>query len=800
MRRQNISPQYLRACWSSKSNPCRSGKEIVEVIFREAHSLKGAARSVNFADIEQVCQAMESLFAALKRGEMPLALPLFDLLNDATDVVNRLLSLTDTALTTADRAGVQAIKEKLVDAAKGKLPSPAAKKPGEEKNNAPPQSDFLPPGEREADVAPDLVPGTRSPEKHCPQAAGGEGEGAGLPGAAPENVERKLPEAPPVQGADKGDAGSETIRISAAKLESLLLKAEELVTAKLAARRQATLARELNTLFDTWKKQWAKFSSEVRPAGERTAEKPGVFSRSGFSASATIEEFIEWNQHFSRNMETRLLGFRKNAEEDSRFIGGMVDNLLVDMKHVMMLPFSAVLATFPRLVRDIAREQGKEIDFALEGGDIEIDKRILQEIKDPLNHLVRNSIDHGIEVSEARKQKAKPEKGSLKIMVAQKDSGKVEIRVIDDGAGINIDRIKGSALKQGLITEAQAAAMSREEAQALIFESGVTTSALITTVSGRGLGMAIVREKIGKLGGTVSIQTAPDQGTTISILLPLSLATFRGILVQTGGQLFVVPTMHVEAVQNIAWQEVQTVENRETIPLNGKAVSLVRLDQVLELPPKPSAGDEALLCVMVLSAGDKYLAFAIDEMLYEDEILLKSLGNQLARVRNIAGATVLGTGRVVPILNVADLIKSALQISAGSVRGAAAEKGQREKKAQSILVVEDSITARTLFVNILETAGYQVTSAVDGIDGFIKLGEGEFDLVVSDIEMPRMNGFELTAKIRADKRRGEIPVVIVTSLESAEDKKRGIEVGANAYLVKSSFDQSNLIEVIQRLI
>lgn len=762
-------------------------KEIVEVIFREAHSLKGAARSVNLADIELVCQAMEGLFAALKRGEMVLSPPLFDLLNEATDIVSRLLSLADTALTSADLTGVQAIKEKLADAAKGKLPASAAKGARGEKNNSPAQPDFLQQGGGPLENPPSLT-------------AGGEGQGVGLSGAVHENLGPTQSEPPPALGAEKGDAGSETIRISAAKLESLLFKVEELVSAKLAARRQATLTRELKTLFDAWKKQWAKLSSEVRASSETTAEKPGAFSMAGSSVSPTIGEFIAWNQHFSRNMETRLLGLWTNAEEDSRFIGTMVDNLLDDMKHVMMLPFSSVLAAFPRLVRDISREQGKEIDFALEGGDIEIDKRILQEIRDPLNHLVRNSIDHGIETKEVRKQKAKPAQGSLKIIVAQRDSGKVEILIVDDGAGISIDRIKGSALKQGLITEEQAAAMSREEALALIFESGVTTSALITTVSGRGLGMAIVREKIGKLGGTVSIQTTPDQGTTISILLPFSLATFRGILVQTGGQLFAVPSMHVEGVRNIPWHEVQTVENRETIPLDGKAVSLVRLDQVLELPPKTSVDEEALLCVMVLSAGDKYLAFAIDEMLYEDEILLKSLGNQLARVRNISGATVLGTGRVVPILNVADLIKSALRISAGSVRAMAAEEGKKEKKAQSILVVEDSITARTLFVNILETAGYLVTSAVDGIDGFIKLGEGEFDLIVSDIEMPRMNGFELTAKIRTDKRWEEIPVVIVTSRESPEDKKRGIEVGANAYLVKSSFDQSNLIEVIQRLV
>jgi two-component system chemotaxis sensor kinase CheA len=600
--------------------------------------------------------------------------------------------------------------------------------------------------------------------------------------------------------AEKVYAGSGTIRVPIAKLDSLLLKAEELVSAKLAVRRHANLARELKTMLDAWKGQWSKFISESLKISHTSDGKTASFVMAGFASSSKINEFIEWNQNFSRNLESKLLGLRKATAEDFRSIGGMVDNLLDDMKSVLMFPFSSVFGTFPKLVRDISREQGKEIELTMQGGDIEIDKRILQEIKDPLIHLVRNSIDHGIETKEIRKQKKKPEKGSLKIIVLQKDSGKVGISIADDGAGINIDKVKESALKQGTITKEQAAALSKEDALDLIFKSGITTSAIITTVSGRGLGMAIVMEKIEKLGGTVSIKTAPDEGTTFSILLPLSLATFRGILIQTSGQVFVVPTMKVEKILRLPGNEVRTVENRETIQLNGKAVSLVRLDEVLELSRKPSKEEEAFISVMVLSAGDKAIAFAIDEMLYEDEILLKNLGKQLSRVRNIAGATVLGSGRVIPILNASDLIKSALKISAGGVRIAAVEKGKKEAKTKSILVVEDSITARTLFVNILESAGYNITAAMDGIDAFVKLGEGDFDLVVSDIAMPKMDGFELTEKIRKDRKYGNIPVVIVTGLESPEDKKRGIEVGANAYIVKSSFDQSNLLEVIKRLI
>lgn len=736
-----------------KQPPPDRQREIIEVIFREAHSLKGAARSVNLSNIELVCQAMESLFAALKLGEVALSTPLFDLLNDAIDIVNKLLSTPDTALTPEDRSGVQAMRQKLADAAKGQIPPSACKEQGTE------------------------------PQSRIEYGAGSE------PHPQPEPQHAPL--------AEKAYVGTETIRIPLAKLDSILLKSEELISAKLAARQHANLARELKAMLDSWKEQWSKFTSESHKSSQATA---GKTTMTGSASTVKINEFFALNQNFSRNLESKLLGLRKTTDEDFRSISGMVDNLLDDMKNVMLFPFSSVLGTFPKLVRDIAREQGKEIDFNMQGGNIEIDKRILQEIKDPLIHLVRNSIDHGIETKEVRKQKKKPEKGRLKIIVSQKDSGKVEIIIADDGAGINIDKVKGSAIKQGIITEDQATTLSNEDALNLIFESGITTSAILTTVSGRGLGMAIVREKIEKLGGTISIQTAPDEGVTFKLLLPLTLATFRGILIQSGGQAFSVPTMNIERIGRIPRKEVRTVENRETVPLHGKAVSLARLDEVLELPQKPSDEEEAFINVMIVSAGDKSIAFKIDEMLYEDEILLKNLGKQLTRVRNIAGATVLGSGRVIPILNVSDLIKSALKMSAGGGRIAVAEIGKKEAKKQSILVVEDSITARTLFVNILESAGYNITAAVDGVDAFTKLGEGQFALVVSDIQMPRMNGFELTEKIRADKKYENIPVVIVTGLESPEDKKRGIEVGANAYIVKSSFDQSNLLEVIKRLI
>jgi two-component system chemotaxis sensor kinase CheA len=335
---------------------------------------------------------------------------------------------------------------------------------------------------------------------------------------------------------------------------------------------------------------------------------------------------------------------------------------------------------------------------------------------------------------------------------------------------------------------------------AQVFQSGITTSPIITELSGRGLGLAIVREKVEKLGGTVSVTSTPDLGTTFRIVLPLTVATFRGLLVRLGEALFVLPAMHVSRVLRLKQEEIKTVEGRETICLNGGAVSLARLSAVLELPsPTPVQGSAELLPIVLLSSADTRIAFLVDEVLGEQEVLLKGLGQQLSRVRNFAGATVLGNGRVAPILNVTDLMKSAIKSASSARRSSDAVAGGAEA-VRSVLVVEDSITTRTLLKNILETGGYAVVTAVDGIDALTSLKSSVFDIVVSDVEMPRMNGFELTAKIRSDKALAELPVILVTALASREDRERGIDAGANAYIVKGSFDQSNLLEVMGKLI
>ena len=694
--------------------------EIIETIYRESHSLKGAARSVNLGDIVAVCQAMESLFFALKRKEVLPSPHMLDLLHESIAVTGRLVG--GEQLPASEKPGLRALIRRLEGAA-GKSRNGETQK------------------RRNGDIGP-APPSSGPPVEESPLQAGRPGR-----------------HAPP---------NPDTVRIPVARLDALLLKTEELLSVKLAAAERADDLKELKKRFDLWKKG--------RPKSD-----PLVGS-----------------------LDPPLTSLVRAADSDRRTCGAMVDQLLDDMKKTLMLPFSSVLQGFPGLARNLSRDAGKEAELTIGGGDIEIDRRVLEEIKDPLLHLVRNCIDHGIELPEERQRNEKPARGNIAIVVSSRDD-KIEIAVSDDGAGIDASRVRSAGKKSGLLSQEEADRLSEHDALLLVFRSGVTTSSIITDISGRGLGLAIVREKVEKLNGTVEIDSSPGAGATIRMIVPLTLATFRGVLVRVDEQVFILPSTNVQRVMRVRKEEIRTVENRESLAFEGEAVSLVRLKDVLGAHPvrlkspavdSRSPSSDPYVQVAILGLAEKRMAFLADEILHEQEVLVKPLGRQLSRVRNISGATILGSGKIAPILNVSDLMKSAAKGSPAATRPIV----EGPEKKLSILVAEDSITSRTLLKTILESAGYDVRTAVDGLQAFAALESGSFDLVVSDVDMPGMNGFALTAKIRADKRLSELPVVLVTALESREDKERGIDAGANAYIVKSSFDQSTLLEVVKRLI
>jgi len=519
------------------------------------------------------------------------------------------------------------------------------------------------------------------------------------------------------------------------------------------------------------------------------------------SAKATLNSHINDLREIHSSDE-KLYKIYNNISQFQRSFSRMIDNLLVNIKTTLLYPFSTVLDMMPKLVRDLSRDQKKEIAFNILGKETEIDRRILEEIKDPLIHLIRNCIDHGLETPEERTKMGKPPKGSLSIFIIQETNQQVMILVSDDGAGIQKEKVLASAIKNGIISEESAGRLTEQEIFALIFRSGISTSQFITDLSGRGLGMAIVSEKVVKLGGSISVDSTPGKGTTFTILLPLTLSTFHGIPVRVQDQLFIIPTSSVDQAIRIKPNDIKTIEGTPAISLGGQMIGLVFMADVLGIPYRKAKKEvEITYPALVMGASLRRIAFVIDEVMGEQEGIVKDITPILGKVQNIAGATILGSGKIVPVLNVPELFESASQTSSGTSASLIIERmAPEETKTQSILVAEDSITARSLIRNILETAGFLVQTAVDGQEALQMLKKEWFDLLVSDVEMPRMNGFELTARIREDNKLSELPVVLVTALESADDRQRGMDAGANAYINKSSFEQSNLVETIHRLI
>ncbi len=728
--------------------------ELVETVFREAHSLKGAARAVNLTQVEALCQALESVFAALKRDELSLSVAFFDLLQEVLDYLGVVFLNAGAERTQIDKL----LQRQLVSRLEGVV-----------KNETAPKEIFH--------SSPSVAPLPSVPPR------------SEFPEAEVTNVSPLLPE---------------TIRVATHRLISVLLQTEEMLGAKLSSAERLLHMRSTSAVMGDWRREWSKIVPVVQECrNSRNGVDPREHARGGRekrSALTKLLDFLDWNCDFIKTVEARFVAQLKTTEKDDRVLGGMVTNLLDEMKKVLMIPFSSLLEILPKIARDLSRENGKKINVIISGEEIEIDRRILEEMKDPLVHLVRNCVDHGLESPDERLAKGKPPQGTITVTVAPRDN-MVELTVMDDGRGISLANVRSAVLKLGNLPVERVMELSHQELLAQIFQSGITTSPILTEISGRGLGLAIVREKVGKIGGTVNVASTPDFGTTFRMLLPLTVATFRGVLVRVGERQFVLPAMYVERVLRAFPEEIRNVENRRTICIAGVPLSLASLASVLELPPPADKEVSAQLQIVVLNSTEMRIAFQVSEVLGECEVLHKGLGPQLSRVRNIAGATLLGNGHVAPILNVIDLLASAIKMSAFTGRQEeTVDSLSAVAEIRSILVAEDSITTRTLLKNILESAGYRVSTAVDGMDALTKLKSDRFDIVVSDVEMPRMNGFDLTAGIRADKNLKDLPVVLVTALASREDRERGIDVGADAYIVKGSFDQSNLLEVLQKLI
>jgi two-component system chemotaxis sensor kinase CheA len=746
---------------------------LLEEIFREAHSLKGASRAVDLGRVEAVAHKLESLFSVIQKGELEADAEVFDLAYKALDALTALVE--EGLAGTPAEVDIDGLCNALVAAESGSAPAPKAEEPVAEEPVA------------EEPIA-------EEPKVEEPKAAE----------PAPQSpIPNPQSQAKPKAKAKKTEERDETVRVATSKLDALMAQVGELLAARIGAEHRMA---EVRTLFESLleiEESWRK----TRPA--RTLELALEGDETALVEARHLVEFLERSDDKMRDVRNGLAELRRKFEADSRRMAQVTTDLQDDVRRTRMLPVSTIFDTFPRMVRDMTRELSKEVKLTIEGGETEVDKQVLEQLRSPLTHMVRNCVDHGMEAPDAREAAGKPREGKV-VLAAYQRAADLVIEVVDDGAGIDVEKVKAKAVEKGLITAENAEGMSEREALWLIFRSGFSTKQEVTDLSGRGVGMDVVREHIERLHGMIDLESTLGEGSKFTLSVPLSVATTRCLLVKAGDETFGIPITNVERIVRLSAEDIGHTEGHEAIRIDERPMALLRLGDVLGVPGDVSeAGNQPAI---ILGSADRRAAFLVDGLLGAQEIATKTLPKPLVRVRHIAAATIVGTGEVVPILNVLDLLRASANSPRSTVRNPQPSEGPVDRgpstvvknaepaEKPSILVVDDSVTIRTFEKALLEAAGYDVTAASDGLEAWNFLQKQGCDLIVSDVEMPNMTGFELTEKVRGDQRLKGMPLVLVTTLSSDEDRKRGIDAGADAYVIKGSAEQDQLLETVRRLI
>ncbi len=461
------------------------------------------------------------------------------------------------------------------------------------------------------------------------------------------------------------------------------------------------------------------------------------------------------------------------------------------IRRIRLVPCSTLFRLFPRMVRDLARRQGKEARLVIEGEQIPADKHILERLKDPLMHLLSNAVCHGIEPIPERERLGKSPEGSIYLRARRAGTG-IEIEVADDGRGLDMEAFREEAQRRGLTGEG--GQLPPSAAEQLLFSSGFSTWPKVTEVAGRGVGLNVVKTNVEQLKGSLSYHTYPGAGFAVCLRLPTSLATTEVLLMRCAGDVYGIPIDAVRHTQNLPPEAIFTSEGLATARLGNEAMPVTPLEQLLGYPPVTT--DQLRPCV-IIGMREEQAGLLVDELIEEQEVLFKPYTDRLGAVRHMRGASILDTGRICLVLDAASLLDA---IRTQQLQPASAPPESAPPAPARILLVEDSITTRAQERRILEAAGYRVVTAADGVEALNKLATEQVDAVVSDILMPRMGGLELTEWLRRDERYRELPVVLVTTLESAADRRRGMEAGASAYIPKHGFDPQVLLEALARLL
>ena len=730
---------------------------LMTEVFRAAHTLKGAARAVEVKDVETLAHKLEDVLGAMSGESFVLT----------SQDINRMLALVD------------AIKDAMAAYLQGRtLPKDRINALINQLTLALPIAQAT-----EADPGQELdFPSNPSPRELF--------DLSNEPGPNP-GTSFEL-DSPP-QPASHQVAVDETIRVATARLDSLMDSLGELMIARMRTDQEVEQVGLLHQQAALWQKKWHKLAPLYRRLRKQNRQELDTDVKG-------LLTFLEQNEAELKTTASSLDSLTGRLKNDRNHLQLVTDALENGIRKIRMLPVATLFEIFPRMVRNLAQERHKEIALSIEGMDTEVDRQVLELIKDPLLHLLRNAVDHGIETPEQRMASGKARQGNI-ALYAEPRGGNLVLVISDDGAGINPELVKKAAIKQGLITAAEAARLNEHELLNLIFSPGLSTAKAISDISGRGMGLDIVHANLEQLHGLIQVSTQLGQGTTFTITLPLTLSTSHVLVVQAGGETLALPLMNVERILKVSVGQIGNLDGKPAIYAEGHSLPLISLAHLLHLPDaaKPVLPN-ARLAVIILNVVEKRIALCVDGFLSTREVVIKQLGRQLRRVKNVAGATIMGDGELVIVLNANDLIKS-IQNSPDSTISPVISIQKIHK--HHVLVVDDSITTRMLEKHILENAGYAVSTTADGQEAweFIRSHEKEpVDRVITDINMPNMDGFMLTRTIKEDAHFALIPVILVTSLETAEDRLRGLEAGAEAYVIKKSFDQHELLETMERLV
>ena len=759
--------------------------ETIESLMRAAHSLKGAARIVGLDGAVKVAHALEDLFIAAGNGQLTMESTDADILLAGVDF------LTAIALADDHEVGEWANRaEKLVAdlnrALKGGAP-PATTPP-----ETPPLTPETPPLTPET---PPLTPEqpvpteTHAAEEASPAAPSATDEPRQEPPTSPSPL-TSAPSAAPNARTDRssavdGDDEERVVRVSAGSLSRLVgLAGESLVEARqlrpfvdsllLIRTLQTSLCDAVVAVEDGLRTSTVSLSASQLTAVESLRQRAG----NGLDRLTQLVEAFE--------------GFARRNEDLS-------ERLHREVIFSRMRPLADGIQAFPRLVRDLSRQLGKKVQLEVIGDQTGVDRDILDKLEAPLSHLIRNALDHGMESPDERLQAGKPEGGTITLEAGHR-AGSLTIVISDDGNGINTESLRQRICERNLVTTAVADRLSDAELLEFLFLPGFSTRNAVTEISGRGVGLDVVQTMVKAVGGSVRVASQPGRQTRFTLQLPITMSVIRALLVDVGSEPYAFPLTRIDQILTCHRDQLASVEGREYVDHNGTAIGLVHAGDVLDVPQTSQEIDP--LSIVVISDRGQRFGMVVDGFLGERDLEVRPLDPRLGKVPDINSASLLENGDPVLIVDVEDLVRSIDSLLGG--RGLSPIDTAREELASTqvkrILVVDDSITVRELERQLLQSRGYQVDIAVDGMDGWNAFRSTSYDLVVSDVDMPRMDGIGLVTLIKTDAQRSDVPVVIVSYKDREEDRLRGLEAGATRYLTKSSFHDETFIDTIVELI